>query len=204
MQTVKCGSFVKRQIPESGYSHYIHDWPLLEMEASLALEHRPDLVKPGYRDGVVLVESLFPERFRSAIVELDEESKLTANYAPRRPKEAPFIRVSAKAQKQVATHASVVLYRADVLEESGERETDADWEIVCIKARVGDEEEPMMPYTMARNFLQLDGGTKGSFTAEEFAHSIVYWNNHCMLQSRSGIWTRLSNWLFGKCPDCLG
>jgi hypothetical protein len=139
----------------------------------------PHCVKPGYKDGVILVD-LDPFHFRSAIVKLDEKTKLTVNYAPRRLGEAPFLRVSAKAKKQPAKYAQVVLYRWDVLAENNERETNAEWEIVCIKARVTEEEEPMDPYTMARNFLHLKGGTKGDFTAEQFAKSIVYWNNHTM------------------------
>ncbi len=186
---VACGEFVKRQTPESGYSHFEGSWEFLEkiVEIRLAIDQHPfpgetSPVTPGYRDGVVLVDMghRFAPLFRSAIVELNEDTKMTANYAPRRLGEDPFIRVSAKAKKQQAKHASVVLYRHDVLAENNERETDAEWEIVAIKARVTEEEEPMDPYTMARNFLHLKGGTKGDFTAEQFAKSIVYWNNHCM------------------------
>src|SRR5579885_1609160 len=178
---VACGEFVKRQTPESGFSHFEGTWEELEGIVEYWFDENPypPFLKPGYRDGVVLLE-LPPDFFRSAIVELNEESRLTANYAPRRLGEDPFIRVSAKAKKQRAKHASVVLYRWDVLAENNERETDAEWEIVAIKARVSEEEEPMDPYTMARNFLHLKGGTKGDFTAEQFAKSIVYWNNHCM------------------------
>jgi hypothetical protein len=143
----------------------------------------PANITQGYRDGVILVK-MFPKTFYSGIVELNENSKLKASYAPRRDKEAPFIRVAAKGKKQRAKYASVVLYRHDVLEENNERETDAEWEIVCIKARTSEEEEPMDPYTMARNFLHLKGGTKGDFSAEQFAQSIVYWNNHCMMTSK--------------------
>jgi hypothetical protein len=139
-----------------------------------------------------------PEWFRSAIVDLTEESRLTANYAPRRLGEAPFIRVSAKAKKQIAKYASVVLYRHDVLAENNERETDAEWEIVAIKARVTEEEEPMDPYTMARNFLHLKGGTKGDFTAEQFAKSIVYWNNHCMTTGKPKWFRKLISIFQGK------
>lgn len=178
---VACGDFVKRQTKESGYSHFVGTWEDLEDMVAYVFHNAPSLVKPGYRDGVVLINFVAGGRFfRSAIVELNENTKLTANYAPRRQGEAPFIRVSAKAKKQVATHASVVLYRHDVLEENNERETDAEWEIVAIKARTSEEEEPMDPMTMARNFLHLEGGTKGDFTAEQFAKSIVYWNNHVM------------------------
>jgi len=175
---VACGDFVKRQTPESGYSHFEGSWHELEKMVENVMRY-PHCVRQGYKDGVILVD-LDPFKFRSAIVKLDETSKLTSSYAPRRIGEDPFIRTSAKAKKQPAKYASVVLYRHDVLDENNERETEAEWEIVAIKARVTEEEEPMDPYTMARNFLHLKGGTKGDFTAEQFARSIVYWNNHCM------------------------
>lgn len=193
MKKVACGNFVKRQTPESGYSYFDGSWERLERLAENTLLYLPFYVKPGYRDGVVLVD-LPADLFYSAIVELNEQSKLTANYAPRREGEAPFIRVSAKAKKQRAKHASVVLYRHDVLAENNERETDAEWEIVAIKARVTDEEEPMDPYTMARNFLHLQGGTKGDFTAEQFAKSIVYWNNHCMTTGKQSWISKVLGW----------
>lgn len=196
MPTVKCGSFVKRQTKESGYSHFSGSWEQLEhmVESSICKEQ---FVRPGYRDGVILVDidpGFRHLKFYSAIVKLSEDTKLTASYAPRRAGEAPFIRVSAKAKKQVATHASVVLYRNDVLLENNERETDADWEIVCIKARVSKEEEPMDPYTMARNFLHLNGGTQGDFSAQQFAESIVYWNNHVMCQGKPKWYKKIANW----------
>jgi hypothetical protein len=202
MKKVACGDFVKRQTKESGYSHFEERWRFLEIlvEMQLMVHEHPfanevDPVSPGYRDGVVLVDmTRFASLFYSAIVELNEDSKLTANYAPRREGEAPFVRVSAKAKKQVATHASVVLYRHDVLEENNERETDAEWEIVAIKARTSEEEEPMPPMTMARNFLHLAGGTQGTFTAEEFAHSIVYWNSHAMCSGKKPWYKRLCSW----------
>lgn len=195
---VACGEFVKRQTPESGYSHFDGSWTELEDLVESILDSNSEAIKPGYRDGVLLVEfyGSYP-RFRSAIVDLNEESNLTANYAPRRLGEDPFIRVSAKAKKQRAKHASVVLYRHDVLAENNERQTDAEWEIVAIKARVTEEEEPMDPYTMARNFLHLKGGTKGDFTAEQFAKSIVYWNNHCMTTGKPKWFKKMMNFFRG-------
>lgn len=192
---VACGEFVKRQTPESGYSHFEGTWEELE---KIVLDSMcdPSNIHQGYKDGVLLV-NVPPTWFQSAIVKLDESSKLTANYAPRRVGEAPFIRVSAKAKKQWAKYAQVVLYRWDVLAENNERETDAEYEVVCIKARVTTEEEPMDPYTMARNFLHLAGGTKGDFSAEDFAKSIVYWNNHCMTTGKPKWYKRVANWLRG-------
>lgn len=190
---VACGEFVKRQTPESGYSHFEGTWEELENLVTKQMEADPSRVRPGYKDGVVLVD-LVSYGFRSAIVKLTEESKLTAGYASRRLGEDPFIRISAKSKKQPAKYASVVLYRHDVLAENNERETEAEWEIVAIKARVTEEEEPMDPYTMARNFLHLKGGTKGDFTAEQFAKSIVYWNNHCMTTGKPKWYRKVLDW----------
>ena len=196
MATVKCGNFVKRQTETSGFSHFDGTWEQLENLAGLRLnaEHG---IKNGYRDGVILLD--MPSKwFYSAIVDLDSTTKLIANYAPRREGEAPFLRVSAKAKKQKAKHALIVLYRSDVLAENNERETDADWEIVAIKARASDEEEPMDPYTMARNFLHLKGGTKGTFSAEDFAKSIVYWNSHVMTSGSQPWYKRCLSLIKGK------
>lgn len=189
---IACGEFVKRQTSESGYSHFEGTWEELENVTRDAMCQVRN-IKQGYRDGVLLI-NVPSFMFRSAVVRLDEKSKLTANYAPRRPGEDPFIRVSAKAKKQLANYASIVLYRWDVLAENNERETDAEWEIVCIKARMSEEEEPMDPYTMARNFLHLAGGTKGDFSGEDFAKSILYWNNHCMATGKSKWYKKLATW----------
>lgn len=196
---VKCGEFVKRQTPESGFSHFEGSWEELERRTASRMSD-PKNITPGYRDGVILVDLYLPysnHQFYSAVVKLDENTKLISNFAPRRPGEDPFIRVAAKAKKQRTLNASVVLYRLDVLAENNERETDADWEIVAIKARTSDEEEPMDPYTMARNFLHLKGGTKGHFSSEEFAKSIVYWNTHAMCQGKRSLIKRIFSWI--KC-----
>lgn len=196
MQTVKCGEFVKRQTKESGFSHFEGTWEELETMITNVMRFA-HCTRPGYKDGVILVD-LDPFLFRSAIVDLTEDTKLIANYAPRRKDEAPFIRISSKAKKQQAKYASVVLYRADVLAENNERETDADWEVVAIKARTSEEEEPMDPYTMARNFLHLKGGTKGDFLAEDFAKSILYWSSHCMTSGNQPWYKRCLGLIKGK------
>lgn len=198
---VATGKFVRRQTPESGYSHCVKSWEWVEDVTAFVLEGFQNgfddgAVHSGYKEGVLLVD-LPAEYFYSAIVDLKEDTKLTANYAPRRAEEAAFVRVSAKAKKQPAKYASVVLYSHAVLMENNEADTDAEWEIVAIKARVSEEEEPMDPYTMARNFLQMKGGTKGDFTAEQFAKSIVYWNSHCMTTGKPKWYKKLAEWWRG-------
>lgn len=215
--SIKCSEFVKRQTPESGFSHFNGTWKELEELIEYVFLYYPKQVRAGYKDGVCLVD-LYPHKdytnfytpnfpldaiskFYSAIVPLTEETKLVASYAPRQLGEKPFIRVAAHGTKQRAKYASVVLYRADVLAADDDRSTDADWEIIAIKARTSEEEEPMDPYTMARNFLHLKGGTKGDFTAEQFAQSIVYWNNHTMCVGKKSIWKRFWNWLRASLRD---
>ena len=188
---VACSEFVKRQTEHSGFSHFDGTWEQLE---DVAISRLSDgwSTRPGYKDGVVLVD-MPAQWFRSAIVELQPGAKMRAAYEPRREGEAPYIRVSAKAKKQVATHASVVLYSHAVLAENNEADTDAEWEIVAIKARTSEEEEPMHYYTMARNFLHLPGGTQGDFSADDFAKSIIYWHQHSMMTGKTSFKQRLSN-----------
>ena len=193
---VVCSEFVKRQTPESGFSHFEGTWSMLENVAAARLSY-PGNVHPGYKEGVLLVD-MPAQWFRSAMVELQPGAKLAVGYQPRREGEAPFIRVSAKAKKQVAKYAQVVLYSHAVLMENNEADTDADYEIVAIKARTSEEEEPMDPYTMARNFLHMAGGTKGDFTAQQFAESIVYWNSHCMSTGKPKWYRAIAKWFRGN------
>ena len=77
---------------------------------------------------------------------------------------------------------SVVLYsREALLENDGEVSSDAEWEIVAIICS-DVEKEPMRPLTMARNMLQKAGGTKSTYTAEEFAESIYYWSQRVSIE----------------------
>lgn len=176
MTTIKTNPFTHRQTPDSSFGHFNGSWEELE---ALVLSHF-DKAKPGYRDGVVLVP-VPPEGFMSSILKVSGDTSLWASFGPRRKGEAPFIQVVAKGtgSKVPATHVDIVLYRHDVLVENSEHSCDADWEIVSVNCRVTEEETPMDPVTMARNFLHLEGGTKGDFSAEDFAKSIIFWSTHC-------------------------
>jgi len=173
--TIVTNPFTHRQTASSKFAHFEGTWEELE---ALVQEHF-DKAKPGYRDGVVLVP-VPPERFMSSIVPVTPDSSLWATFAARRTGEAPFIQVEVRgdATKTQAAAVDVVVYRHDVLAEGSEHSCDADWEIISINARPSEEEIPMDPVTMARNFLQMEGGTKGKFSAEDFAKAIVYWATH--------------------------
>jgi hypothetical protein len=74
-----------------------------------------------------------------------------------------------------AKKCDIVCYSADaLLENGGERSSEADWEIVTILAYPDDFEEPVPPLTLARNYLNKPGGTYGEYSAKEFAESIYY------------------------------
>jgi Protein of unknown function (DUF3228) len=173
MSTIKLNDFVLRQTAESPYSHFDGTWDeLLEMvKANLPRS------REGFRDGVLLVP-VPPDRFRTAVTPLSRESILKAEFASRRADEEPFIRVNVIGPKTRGAAAEVVVYRRDVL--GPEATTDADYEVISINVSLGDTPEPMHPVAMARNFLGLAGGTKGNYSAEQFARAIIFWATHAM------------------------
>lgn len=178
MPKVGVNEFVRRQTPESRFSHFNGTWE----ELATIVERWMELgaTRPGDRDGIILV-ILPPDRFQSGVVEVTAETPLRATFEARRDGEAPFIQVVAVGgEKLAAKVVEVVLYRRDVL---GKEATtpDADWEIISVNARPTLHVEPMTPMAMARNFLELPGGTRVEYTAEEFARAIIYWSQHAML-----------------------
>jgi len=179
MTIIKASLFVTRQTSNSKFSHFKGSWQELE---ALVLEHF-DQAQPGYRDGVLIVP-VPSEKFMSALIAVDSTTKLEASFEARRPNEAPFIQVVAsEGHKLQAKFVELVLYSHNVLAENNEQSCEADWEIISINARSTEEPEPLHPVTMARNFLQLAGGTKGDFSAEDFAKSILFHAQHCLLKA---------------------
>jgi hypothetical protein len=170
---IALNQFVRRQTPEAPYSHYDgSEARLLEV-----VSNSFDKGRQGYKPGVLLVP-VPPEGFWSSTVSVTPETPLHAAFGARREGEAPYLSVRATGGKSPAKFVFVVLYSREVL--GAEATTDAEWEIVSINARESEVEEPMDPVTMARNFLELPGGTKGDFSARQFAESIVFWSAHAL------------------------
>lgn len=177
-KTIAVSDFAKsRHIDDSEFTSYQGSWN--------DLEHRTEeqcarcSFSPGYRDGVILVHMTKEESqlfYTYNGYPMFEGMKLSAEYKPRREGEAPRVCVRILEPKIQCKFVDIVLYRWDVLAENNERSYDAEWEIVSINGKLTDEVQPMAPLTMARNFLHLTGGTKGDFTAEDFAKSIIYWS----------------------------
>lgn len=95
---------------------------------------------------------------------------------------APPESTKEKGKTEPVRFAKVVLYSKEaLLENDGKRSGDFDWEIVAVLAGPW-EKEPMMPLTMARNFLNKTGGTFAPYTAEQFAESIYFWSQYIQVQ----------------------
>lgn len=169
--SIGVNEFVLRQTADSPFSHFEGTWGVLK---ELARDFFKD-AKPGYRPGVLLVP-VPPRGFYSGVIEVTHETPLKAALFQRRQEEAPFIQVTGEGKKLPAKEVELVLYSKATLDETGDSATGAEWDIISINARPTEGPEPMAPMAMARNFLDLPGGTKAEYTAEEFAKAIIYWS----------------------------
>jgi len=177
---IRFNKFARRQTPESGFSHFEGtEQELLD----LTMEHFEE-AKQGYKPGVLLVP-VPADRFKTGVVLVDPETVLTASFAARREGEASYLSIQAEGEKAQAQHVHVILYSREVLNENNEATEDGDWEVISINAWESDGPEPMDPMTMARNFLELPGGTRGEFSARDFAESILYWSTRARTKSKA-------------------
>lgn len=167
--------FVRRQTAGSRFSHFEGT----EEELLALIEANFPLAKPGYRDGVELVP-VPAEGFYSGVVEVQSpDAELEIRFSARQEGEDPYLHVvSTTGMKDAAKFVELVMYRHDVL--GDDASTEADWELISINARSSAEEEPLTPVAMARNLLELPGGTKAEYTPEQFAKAIIYWSTRVM------------------------
>ncbi len=177
--TIAINPFAKRQTANSEFSHFTGTW-----EELLAIVNKYwHKGVPGFRPGVVRVP-VPPDGFFSGVVTLTPETKLTTQFAARRTSEQPFLQSFASVdQKQPAKFVEIIVYSHGTLKESDDAtDPNADYEIVSINASESHEPTPPTPVAMARNLLGLAGGSKTTYTADEFAKSIIFWSTHAMCQ----------------------
>jgi len=185
-ETVSVNNFVHRQSKGSGKTYTI------ELSFDEIARHAQNQLingkfKEGYRDGVLLVhvdEKLY-HHFICPFVKITNETKLNAAVVRRRPEETPYIQIRALNGTPLKTGSvDLILYRQDVLAETNEQTTDADWELISFHAiPEGVKNMPMGPVTMMRNQLELPGGTKAFYESDEWANSIKFWQEYAMLES---------------------
>ena len=183
---VSVNDFVRRQISGSGKTYS----PLLSFEqiATHASEQldKGDF-KQGYRDGVIIVNAGpgYAEHFKCPFVKINKDTKLKAEFVCRRENEEPYIQVRAlNGIPLIAGKVEFILYRHDVLAKNNEHSTDVEWELISIHALPeGIEKLPMGPITMMRNQLELKGGTAASYSSEDWAQAVKFWQNFAVLDS---------------------
>jgi len=143
----------------------------------------------GYRDGVILVhvDKKLTSHFTCPFVKITEATKLKATVIKRRPKEEPYIQMRALNGTPLKTGSvDLILYHHDVLKETKEESTNADWELISFHAIPhGIEKMPMGPVTMMRNQLQLNGGTKAFYESEIWAQSVKFWQEYAVLDQNT-------------------
>lgn len=170
--------FVRRQTPQSRYSH----WTISDSELIDRVERNLDKAHPGYREGVVLVP-VEPDGFFSTERVLTTGDTLHGEYVARRDGEEPRKGTFTTGDKSPAQTVWIVLYSHAVLAEKNENETDADWEIVSVNASPSNDSEPapMPPETLMANHFELSGGTATRMTDSQFVaalrKSVLYWKD---------------------------
>ena len=189
MQTIGVSNFVKDQIKKGGKSEIINI-SLEEIAEYAQGKLNNNDFKKGYRDGVVLVESIeesFCNNFICPIIKIKDNTKLVCNVNKRRPEEDNYIQIKAlNGEKLKTVRVELILYRKDVLEETNENSTSSDWELIAFHAiPEGIDNLPMKPATMMRNQLQLEGGTKAHYSSEEWAESVHFWQKHTFLDDQN-------------------
>ena len=186
-QTVAVNEFVLRQVEGSGKT-FSHDLTFQEIAeyAENKLNNNPKSIKAGYRDGVVLIkcESKMNKHFSSPMVKIVENTKFEAILTKRRDDEESYIQIRALSGKLLPTgNVDLILYRQDVLAETNETTTNADWELISIQAvPEGFDQLPMGPVTMMRNQLELSGGTSANYHSDQWAESVNFWQQYAFLK----------------------
>lgn len=183
METVSVNSFVTRQVKGSGKSFAL-GLGFDEIAEHAATQLNTGHFESGYRQGVRLVHvsNSLLQYFFSPLVKISNEMQLKAIITRRRENEEPYIQIRAIGVPPLPAGAvNLILYHHDVLAETNEDETNADWELIAFNCLPeGLENMPMGPVTMMRNQLQLTGGTKGTYSTEEWAESVRFWQNYAM------------------------
>ena len=182
--SVSISNFVRRQINGSGKTH-AEGLSFEEIASHAKKQFNKGSYKEGYRDGVILIQASdeLIHHFICPFVRVTEKTKLNATMVRRRPEEEPYIQIRALNGTPLKTSlVDLILYRHDVLAETNEQTTDADWELISFHAipeRI--EDMPMGPVTMMRNQLQLLGGTKAYYESKQWAESVKFWQGYAIL-----------------------
>ena len=173
-------TLASRQTPESRFSHFNGT----ENELLDLLKKNHYSVKPGYRDGVLLVQ-VPAENFMSGVMQLSEGDALQGSFEARRKGETPRKVVTTPGREKLpARFVEVVLYHRNVLEEDPEYTASADWEVISINASPVDGPTPLTPQALIANHFEMSGGSSTGYTPEQFEsalkESVMFWHDKAM------------------------
>tara|TARA_Y100000310_G_scaffold255259_1_gene262600 strand:+ start:108 stop:761 length:654 start_codon:yes stop_codon:yes gene_type:complete len=181
---VHINTFVKRQTPESTFSHCARTWDKVQEE--IADNIAADKFKDGHRDGIILVD-LMPHNIMSGVTRLTSGMNLAGVYEARRDGETPRIHIYALGvMKNQAKSAYAVMYSSTLLSEDQSNELDpveGNWELVSINSACDecDTGPPIEPTTLMHNHFGSDGGTETKLSDSEFVEqlreSFDWWKN---------------------------
>jgi hypothetical protein len=175
-------TLAKRQTEDSRFSHFEGTWEELVSLCDEAYDTLTDRL-PGYRDGVVRLV-VPPARFKTGIVQLEEDQALFGVFTSREPGEEPRKVLHARGAKKPAQYVEVIIYRDDVLRESPGYEPASEWEIISINASPETTPVPIPVGALLANHYGLSGGTATNLTAEEFEatlrQSVMYWKDKAL------------------------
>ena len=181
---VAVNEFVRRQTAGSGKT-YSTRLTFEQIATHASDQFDKGYFSQGYREGVIIVNADpdYAQQFTCPYVQIDKDTKLKAELVRRRENEEPYIQVRALNGDPLKTgKVEFVLYRHDVLAENNEHSTDAEWELISIHAfPEGIEKLPMGPVTMMRNQLELKGGTAGTYSSDEWANAVNFWQKYAAL-----------------------
>ena len=179
----------KRQIKGNGKT-YSEGLTIKEIVSHAQEQLANGYYTEGYRKGVILVHvaKKLISHFTCPFVRITEETKLKATVVKRRPEEETYIQMRALNGTPMKTGSvNLILYHHDVLSESNEQTSDADWELISFHAIPEEiDNMPMGPVTMMRNQLHLTGGTKAFYESEKWAQSVKFWQKYAVLDKNGG------------------
>lgn len=175
--------FVRRQTPESRFSHF--EGTDICLLRRVAYNFR-DAVS-GYRDGVLVVPISNMDGFFSGVCTLKSGDKLAGSFIPRRDGEDPRKNTSVVGGKKMpAKHVDVILYHRDTLLEQEDHVSLAEWEIVSINCSPVEGEIPINPMTLLHNHFGSTGGTATGMSdhqlVEQLRESFDWWKDKAFVE----------------------
>ncbi|MBI87196.1 MAG: hypothetical protein CMG63_03850 [Candidatus Marinimicrobia bacterium] len=185
LRLVEVNEFVRRQVKGSGKT-YSESLSFREIAEHAQEQMGKNIYKAGYRKGVrvVKVNKSLIDKFICPFVKITSETKLVSRLIKRQCNEEPYIQTRALNGRLLqAGKVELILYSNKVLKENNENSTNAEWELISINSvPEGVSHLPIGPVTMMRNQLNLNGGTKGRYSSDDWAKSIRFYQKYIVLE----------------------